>query len=679
MKTISPYRFLSRLFPPPTGDLFLRRPVAFWHTCGFVLVAVASLTTLAHPVQADQFKAVAALSLEDLLQQPVVTASRREQSMSDAPMTMYVITEKEIRESPAFTLSDLLRRVPGFQTKTWLSEFTNTSIRGMVGASVINERIMWMLDGVPINDVRDGGIWTDITLPLSNIKRIEILSGPGSALYGSNAFLGVVHIITRDAQDFLDQGKTGEARTAWSSFRTWMNALTVAGRSRQADWLWNLELNQTDGPGIVRDRNRPGEDAHSDRAWGYLFGKYQFGEHRLNVGARQVNQEYDGADFAFYRLYKWRRGENWIDWHWRHERPSGSRDTLILSWHRFTEEFRDFADVPGLDYDIDSHRWYLSWQRDLPIRSRHQVSFGTGLRWEAYEGNDFYPDHRSIRKSNGNLFLQDEIDLAKDWILTVGGRFDTHSSYEDVFSPHASLVRTFNGGRGHVRLAGGRAFKEPSNWQSFIDQPSGRGTLNMGPERITTFEASVDYSFPRHLFSRLTAFRMRHSNIIWENFDATIADPAYARYGILGKFHPQQLGGDARIEGLELDVRKHFSPRNRGFLTWMHLRSRDDQGRTMQYDAQNKASAGFWHAFDRRCSLALESHWVDDTIDTNVPALGRRPVSDYVVTGAALQMKLSDREQAKVSVWNWNRSPYEEMLGAWAPGTQLRFEYTRQF
>lgn len=629
-----------------------------------------------------EFKDISEVSLDELLSQAVVTATRRETAMDSSPVTMYVITDEEIRRSPAITLSDLLRRIPGFQTKTWLSQFTNTSIRGMLGASVINERILWMIDGVPVNDVRDGGIWTDVTIPLANIKRIEVLSGPGSALYGANAFLGVVHIITRDPEDYLRDDLTGKFQVGWETFETARSELAVAGRNGGTSWLWDLHMNTTDGPGIVRDRNRPGADKHSDRAWGYLYGKYHFGNNKIHVGMRRVDQEYDGADFAFYDLYRWKRGEEWIDWHHSAERRNGAHDTMVISWHGYDENFYHFADVPNLNYNIDSYRWYVNLQRDMKIRDLHQLSFGTGLRSETYHGDDFIPERRSFTKDNFNLFLQDQIALADNWMLTAGGRYDTHTDYEDVFSPHLALLYTFDEAKGHARISYGNAFKEPSNWQSYIDQPSGRGTQNMQPEKIRTFELSLDYMFPKNLYARLTGFNMRHKNIIWENFDPLIADPAYAIYGIFGKFHPQQPGDSARIHGAEFELRKHFSPKNQMFLTGMWLRSRDDQQRELQYDAERKGGIGFWHSFDDKMSMQLETHWVGETIDTNkrdVPGVGTRSVPGYSVTGASLLYKMSDKEHVKFSAWNIGRNPYEEMLEAWVPGTLVRFDFIRLF
>ena len=278
------------------------------------------------------FQDFSELSLEDLLNQVVVTGSRQEGRLSDSPSTMRVITEEEIRQSPATTLSDLLRMIPGFQSKTWLSQFTNTSIRGMVGASVINERILWMVDGVPVNDIRDGGIWTDITIPLSSIKRIEILSGPGSALYGANAFLGVIHLITKGPEDYLSRNLHGQVMSSYGTFNTSINNLTVADETRGTRWLWSADAGSTMGPGLVRDRNRPMEAKHSTREWGNLRGKYEWGNNKVNLGIRRVFQDYDGADFAIYRLYQWGRDEKWVDWHYAKNRRKNVKDSFIFNF-----------------------------------------------------------------------------------------------------------------------------------------------------------------------------------------------------------------------------------------------------------------------------------------------------------------------------------------------------------
>ncbi len=645
-----------------------------------LLVMLAANSVAVGAIATEPFKDFADLSLDDLLKQVVVTASRQEQALDETPVTTHVITEDEIRRSPAQNLADLLRTIPGFQTKGWLSGFSNCSFRGMVGASVINERILWIVDGVPVNDVRDGGVWTDATLPLHNIKRIEVISGPGSALYGSNALVGVVHLFTRNPEDVLKTGHRGELTVSLSSYDTTVDNLTFAGKSGRASWLVSGDYGSTQGTGLVRDQNRPGEDAHSDRDWNWVRGKLHWNagniEHRLQVGGRHVFQEYDGANFVVQKLYNWRRAEEWLDWQATASRSARVSDKFVVSWHRYLEHFRDFADVPGLAYDIDSSRWHLQAQRDIRWR-KHSASLGLGLRSERYEGNDFYPDHRNILKNNFNVFMQDELRLSRLWTLTFGGRYDTHPNYKAVWSPHVTLSRRFNDRKGRIRYTYNTAFKEPSNWQSYIDQPSGMGNPNMQPEELRSHELMVEYQFKRELFARAAAFWTHHKNVILEIFDPFVADPAFAQYNIFGKFHPQQPGVAVTIRGWEAELSKRFGPRNRIWVNATGLQTHDDNNAPQWYDAPIYINAGYYHAFDQRTSIDIVHHRVGATYDSVPPAFADVPA--YTVTGASLNLKLSDTERVKLSGWNLGRGVYQEMLGAPLPGTTWRAEYSHWF
>ena len=138
--------------------------------------------------------------LEESTQAPyeetVVTASRREQSTLEAPNATTVITAEEIRLSGATTLPDLLRRVPGAEVMALGVGSHNSSFRGF--NQRIANKVLVLLDGrTEYQDFLGLTLWQGIPVGLDEIERIEVIRGPGSALYGANAMLGVVNIITR--------------------------------------------------------------------------------------------------------------------------------------------------------------------------------------------------------------------------------------------------------------------------------------------------------------------------------------------------------------------------------------------------------------------------------------------------------------------------------------------------
>lgn len=129
----------------------------------------------------------------------VVTASRKEEKVTEAPATIYVITEKQIRERGYRTLVDALHDVPGFDIIHTYGLFPELiHQRGLVGN---NQRSIVYIDGIPDNNLTENAmLGGSIRFPLNNVQRIEIVSGPASALYGANAFNGIINIITRDGK-----------------------------------------------------------------------------------------------------------------------------------------------------------------------------------------------------------------------------------------------------------------------------------------------------------------------------------------------------------------------------------------------------------------------------------------------------------------------------------------------
>lgn len=139
------------------------------------------------------------LSLEDLMKIKVVTASQTEQKVSDAPATIYVVTEEQIHDRGYNYLDELLEDIPEIEIqRKSSSEYSNYyTIRGVAG----NEKFLVMLDGVRINSVDATPHVVGLNYPLSNIKRVEVLLGPASALYGVNGFSGIINLFTKKGSD----------------------------------------------------------------------------------------------------------------------------------------------------------------------------------------------------------------------------------------------------------------------------------------------------------------------------------------------------------------------------------------------------------------------------------------------------------------------------------------------
>jgi len=139
------------------------------------------------------------LSLEQLLNVRVTTASKQEENLTESPATVVVITQRQIRERGYKNLAELIRDLPGFDLQQYSGAnlYNQTSVRGIVN----NNKFIIMQDGVRINSPTGERVPIHDNFPLYHAKQVEIVYGPASALYGADAFNGIINIITKKAGD----------------------------------------------------------------------------------------------------------------------------------------------------------------------------------------------------------------------------------------------------------------------------------------------------------------------------------------------------------------------------------------------------------------------------------------------------------------------------------------------
>jgi len=146
--------------------------------------------------QAPDLDELLDLDLEEFME--VVAASKTPQKLSEAPATVRVITAEQIQERGYFTLEDVLSDLPGFQFRNIVGFNSYVFLRGVPNQ---NNLLLVLVDGIQINELNSGGFYGGGQFNLSNVKSIEIVYGPASALYGTNAMSGIINIITYDPED----------------------------------------------------------------------------------------------------------------------------------------------------------------------------------------------------------------------------------------------------------------------------------------------------------------------------------------------------------------------------------------------------------------------------------------------------------------------------------------------
>ena len=186
-----------------------------------------SFTSAAEPAHG-----LAELSLDQLIDIPIYAAARRDQKSSEAASSVTIITSAEIANHGWRTLAEIASAIPGFYVTDDRS-YRCLGVRGFGRPGDYGSRILFLLNGVRVNEPMydQGGVGLDAIVDVAIIDRVEVVRGPSSSLYGTNALLAVVNIITRTGADAAG----GQAAAAYASYGTWHGSCpTVDGPP--ADW-----------------------------------------------------------------------------------------------------------------------------------------------------------------------------------------------------------------------------------------------------------------------------------------------------------------------------------------------------------------------------------------------------------------------------------------------------------
>src|SRR4051812_2706304 len=203
------------------------------------------LSLLACALSLEAQQTIGQVTLFGEEQPKVEAATKTEIPISKAPAPVTVITAKQIGESGARSVPDILRLVAGVNVR-WNPMIQTLDIRGF-GENPFSNRILLLIDGVPYNSGDTGGFPLSPgfdTFPIQNIKRIEIVRGPGSSLYGENAYWGVVNIVTLSGEDLAG----GQAQLFGGARSTGLVNVMYGKKTASGSYLASVRAYQSEFP-----------------------------------------------------------------------------------------------------------------------------------------------------------------------------------------------------------------------------------------------------------------------------------------------------------------------------------------------------------------------------------------------------------------------------------------------
>lgn len=487
----------------------------------------------------DNLPQLLASSLEEQMTMTVRIASQTEQSLGRAPAVVSVITADDLRATGAANLMEILQSIPGIYVRTNL--FGAKPLVSMRGASGVN--VLLMINGAPVKDL----VWSPSIfwkgVPANMIDRIEIVRGPGSALFGADASAGVINVITKTAASITH----GEAGARVGSDDGWGAWLQQGGEWRGFDVAFTADLAHSKGhsPWIAADRL--GNAGHAYYGHDDLDLHFSLAQDRWRLLADHTRHENVGIgltgaavldpltrarDHQSSLALLYRDDDLAADWGFSGE--VRYRDLAYHSGNGFWErppgpgELRNTLAVAERRFSVEMMAHYRG-ARD------HLMHFGGGLAWQTpYDVSQtlngapglFVPEKT---RRNAYLFAQDIWHIAPTWELTMGARYDHYSDFGATFNPRLALVWQ-SSPRLTTKLMLGQAFRAPSYLELYSQTAANAPNADLRPERSRTTELSLSYRASRDLSLGINVYRFVRRDVI-----APEALPPY-RFANLGRY-----------------------------------------------------------------------------------------------------------------------------------------------
>jgi iron complex outermembrane receptor protein len=617
------------------------------------------------------------LSLEQLLDVSIVGASKYEQKMGDVAASATVITRQEIQAFGWHTLAEALNSLPGVYT-TYDRQYSYLGVRGFGSPGDLNTRVLIMIDGNRVNDPTfdQGPSGREFPLDMDMIERIEYIPGPGGAVYGQNATLGVVNVITRNGAGpgGLEAAATYEAPQTLTEGRVSFGAvfddgvnLMVSGTdltSRGENRYFDFGASGISGVAVGMDaeRNKLFLASISLGPWSLeqIYGDHiKFDPTGAFLSDPLVPGQYQGDRHSMTQL--------------RFEQNLAG-DTLQLSGRVFqgTEDYRSFFYFDGVPtYSPADSKWRGGELRLLFLAlPRHKLMVGVEGQHNPreFQAVDIPSDPASdyILPLSGyriGMYVQDEWRIAQSLVATLGLREDYNNMTAARLSPRAGLIWQTTPAT-TLKALYGNAYRPPNVYQrDYGDGVTQTANPSLKGETIDTVELVADQRIGRDLTMRASLYQWTMKDLITLGIDP------------LSGLSQYQSGPSAEARGIELSadktwdggarLRGSFSLQRAGYMGGGELLN--SPRRLGKIDLSTPvAETGISAAYEMRYDSARLSEDGTDVVDADTVKLGGYAVSDLILsTEALLQgLKLSigvynlfDKRYAQpAAVTNWQDS-----------------------
>ncbi|HEY2404390.1 MAG TPA: TonB-dependent receptor [Polyangiaceae bacterium] len=492
----------------------------------------------------------------------VVAASRVAENVDDAPSSVSLVPEHELRLFAAPTIAEAVRGVPGVYITDDRS-YVTLGVRGLGRLGDYGNRMLVTYDGQPVNDDWLGSSYVgyDALSDLGDVERIEVVRGAGSVLYGTNAFSGVINVVSRDD---APTGVTGGVSTNLDGVaRARVRGDLELGKDGH---LW-LSVSGARGEG--RDFSFPGLVApdgsdvaqHADgfqsgtlrgrASWKFWTASWSLHSTKKHLPTAEYDTLFGDPRTAQTdtRAFVELKAE-----------PKLSEQVTLLSrahWnlYRFRGTYARDAVDDGVELDTFHGGWFGVEQRvqltpikalRLTLGGELQVHYQV-LQTGADDTGSFLHDSQPFKV--GALYALGDADLSSRAHVSLGARLDSYSTFGSSVNPRAAVIyKPYDGG--NTKLVGGKAFRAPSIYELYYNDGGFTQVASHGlsPESMITLELEHAHHFSPALVGTVAVYADHATHMIAAQGSSTMGDP----------LHYQNEPDPIEILGGEIGLRRDF-------------------------------------------------------------------------------------------------------------------------
>ena len=620
----------------------------------------------------------------------VVTATRVKEAAKSLPISSTVITDREIKAKGFETVADVLRYVEGLYVQNTGGPGRSTSLRIR---GLDSRWVMVMVDGMEVNDPSSiGGVFDFNKLTVDDIERIEVVRGPASSLYGSDAMAGVINIITKTGK-----GKPSVALSGYmGSMDTWQTRVSSSGQVKVMDY--SLSASHLETNGVAKD------DRYWNSTLAFKVGADVLENLRLEGTVRFTNADvqYDDYNWSLKKAVndpnQWEKTDHLIltfgatylpfDW-WETQLKFGMSDTRRKYNDKFDPESMDHQVWGSFVQDqLKSKQSYtgrikkIDWQNTFHVLERKNVrdTLVVGYEYREDEGKstsyietESFSDGLSLgikvdkskfsfrRTQLIGYYAQNELRLWDSLILLAGVRIDDpddfggRTTYNLGASYHLKKTDTIF----RVRFA--TAFKAPTLYELYAPPNPAwfflGGNRNLTPERAQSYEAGLtQYLFNHKLALDFTVFREAVKNKILYTYDPVTW---------LGTYDNIAAVVDRGVEvGLTLRPLKDLLVKAN--YTYVDPKDREHHRRVERVPL-NQWSASLFYTWRDKVKAFLGARFVGDRVDS-YGADKTYHVNSYTVVDGKVSYQVCKYFQVFLRGENIFNRRYEEVKGYETPG-----------